>query len=148
MNDRNKPIIVEETFRAPVATVWKAITEVTQMRQWFFDNTPAFDPIEGFETQFDVRSGDRNFRHLWRLIEVIPKKKIVYCWRYEEYPGISTVTFELLELGDKTNLILTSIGLETFPDDIPEFTRESCVGGWNYFIKERLNQYLKNLDPF
>lgn len=145
MDDRRKPIIVEETFKVPLAKVWEAITEVNQMRQWFFDNIPAFDPIEDFETQFDVRSGDRNFRHLWKLMEVVPQKRIVYTWRYEDYPGNPTVAFELMELVNKTKLILTAKGLESFPDNVPEFSRESCLGGWNYFINERLKEYLKDL---
>lgn len=143
MDDRRKPVIVEETFEVPLAIVWEAITEVNQMRQWFFDNIPAFDPTEGFETQFDVRSGDRNFRHLWKLTEVVPQKKIVYSWRYEDIHGDSIVAFELMELVDKTRLILTAKGLESFPVDVPEFSSESCEGGWNYFIKERLKEYLK-----
>jgi len=31
---------------------------------------------------------------------------------------------------------------ESFPLDIPEFKRESCVEGWTYFIKKRLKEYL------
>jgi len=112
------------------------------MRQWFFDNIPAFEAMVGFETQFDVQSRDKNFRHLWKLIEVAPQKKIVYSWKYKEYPGDSIVAFDLMDLGDKTKLILTAKGIETFPQDIPEFSRESCEGGWNYFIKNRLKKFI------
>jgi hypothetical protein len=38
--------------------------------------------------------------------------------------------------------VLTVEVLEDFPDDIPEFRRESCIGGWNYFINHRLKEYL------
>jgi len=40
-------------------------------------------------------------------------------------------------------LTLTTQITEDFDDSIPEFKRESCIGGWNYFLKERLFNYLK-----
>ena len=30
-------VIVERTLNAPVAQVWKALTDVDQMREWYFD---------------------------------------------------------------------------------------------------------------
>lgn len=36
------------------------------------------------------------------------------------------------------------IVLESFPQNTPEFKRESCVGRWGYFIKHRLKNYLNN----
>ena len=69
----------------------------------------------------------------------------MYNWRYEGYEGNSFVTFHLSEINSHlTELKLTTKVTEDFPDDIPEFKRESCVGGWNYFIKDRLSEYLKN----
>ncbi|NOQ28383.1 MAG: hypothetical protein GQ564_23720 [Bacteroidales bacterium] len=69
-------------------------------------------------------------------------KKIVYDWSYEGISGDAIVIFELFEQGNQTNLRLTNRGLESFPKDIPEFTRESCIEGWNYFIKNRLKEFL------
>ena len=44
MNKNKEPIIVEQSFSKPVETVWNAITEITEMRQWYFKNIPAFKP--------------------------------------------------------------------------------------------------------
>ena len=52
------------------------------------------------------------------------------------------VTFELFEELNGTLLRLPNLGLDSFPDDLPEFTRESCLGGWTYFIKEKLLSFL------
>jgi len=52
------------------------------------------------------------------------------------------VIFELTGIGNKTKLTVTNIVTQDFDDSIPEFKRESCIGGWNYFIKERLVQFL------
>lgn len=142
MDYSNKPIIVEEFFPTSIDNVWNAITKVDQMRKWFFENIESFEAEVGFETQFNVKVEDRNFLHLWKLTEVVPGKKIVYNWRYGEYPGNAYVTFELFEEKEKTKLLVTSEGMESFPQDIPEFSRESCNNGWNYFIKNRLLEYL------
>ncbi|WP_435413773.1 SRPBCC family protein [Psychroserpens mesophilus] len=141
----SEPVIkVKQNFHQPVETVWKAITEIKEMRQWFFENIPAFEPSVGFKTQFTVTSENRQFPHLWEITEVIPLQKIVYNWRYEGYEGNSFVTFQLSEINSHlTELTLTTKVTEDFPDDIPEFKKESCVTGWNYFIKERLLEHLK-----
>ena len=142
MRSDDAPVVVEQTYNAPVQTVWNAITELDQMRQWYFDNIPSFKPEVGFTTRFDVKSEDRIFPHVWTVTEVEPMKLIKYDWRFEGYPGDSFVVFELSTQDDATTLKLTHEVRESFPDDIPEFERESCVAGWTYFIKERLRDFL------
>ena len=53
------------------------------------------------------------------------------------------VVFELYEHGDSTTLRLTLDIREDFPEDIPEFKRKSCIGGWEYFIQGRLKEFLE-----
>ena len=72
-----------------------------------------------------------------------PKKKIVYRWNYPEYPGDSNVHFTIQTLEGGCLLRVSTEILEDYPDDIPEFKRESAVAGWKYFIQERLPAYLK-----
>ena len=87
MNLIEKPIVVEQVFKASTSEIWEAISEFDYMRQWFFVDLKAFNAEVGFETQFNVKSGKRNFLHLWKLTEVIPKKKIVYLWKYGDIEG-------------------------------------------------------------
>lgn len=137
-------VIVSQRFELPAETVWKAITNINDMRLWFFDNIPAFKPEVGFKTKFTVKSEDRTFPHLWEVTEVIPFHKIVYNWTYEGYKGDSFVTFQLTETENQTLLTLTTKVVADFPDDIPEFKRESCLTGWSYFIKTSLVSYLNS----
>jgi uncharacterized protein YndB with AHSA1/START domain len=123
--------------------VWSAITEIDQMRQWYFENIPSFKPEVGFETQFNVESQERNFLHLWKVTEAVPLKKIKYTWKFEGYPGDSFVVFELFEHNNGTKLRLSTEVLEDFPADIPEFKRESGVAGWTFFIKKSLKEFLE-----
>ncbi|MEJ2195399.1 MAG: SRPBCC domain-containing protein [Ignavibacteriaceae bacterium] len=144
MRKEEEPIIIEETFNVPVETVWNAITQVEQMCRWFFENIPSFKAEVGFEIQFNVKSQDRNFLHKWKITEVEPLKKVSYDWKYANYPGNSFVVFELFEENNSTRLRLTHQVTESFPQDIPEFKRESGIEGWNYFIKNALKAFLEN----
>lgn len=143
MKVTDEPVIVEQVFNNSITHIWNAITELEQMKQWFFENIKSFKPEVGFETQFVVRVEDRKYTHLWKLTQVIPKQKITYNWKYKEYPGDSLVTFELLEEKSKVKLRLTTEVLENFPEGIPEFSRDSCMQGWNYFIGKSLKEYLE-----
>ena len=137
------PVIVEETFDVSAQAVWNAITVVEEMCKWYFDNIPSFEARTGFETGFMVTNEDREFPHLWKVTEVVPLEKISYEWRFEGYPGVGLVTFELAEKEEATTLKLTNTVCEDFPDDVPEFKRESCLGGWQYFIGQSLKEYLE-----
>lgn len=144
MKVKDSPIIVEQLFHNSADEVWKAITELDQMKEWFFDNIPDFKPEVGFRTQFNVNEPSRDFMHLWEVTKVMPNKMIVTNWRFEELEGNSLVIFELTSIGNKTKLTVTNKVTQDFDDSIPEFKRESCIGGWNYFIKERLVQFLSS----
>ena len=143
MKNNDEPVIVEQIFNASIGKVWNAITELDQMKKWFFENIASFRPEVGFETRFDVQNEDRKFPHIWKLTEVIPMERITYNWKYGGYPGESFVTFELFEKDHHTKLKLTHKVVESFPQDIPEFERESCIEGWNYFIRKNLKKYLE-----
>lgn len=142
MNLLSNPIVIEETFNFNVNIVWDAITKPDEMRQWFFNNIPLFEPKVGFETNFNVQSESRSFHHLWKILEVMPNKKIKYQWCYKNIKGEGFVTFELFKINEQTLLRLTNEGLDSFPQDIPEFSRESCEAGWKYFIQQKLKSYL------
>ena len=142
MKTTDPPIIIEQTFNTSIDHLWNVITEVDQMTQWFFENIPAFEPVVGFKTQFVVENQGRTFTHLWEITGVAEEQKIVYRWSYVEYPGIGRVTFAISGSAGEAHLTLTNEILEDFAQDIPEFTRESCIGGWRYFINARLKNYL------
>jgi len=137
-------VVVTQQFSVSVQELWKTITEQPQMVQWFFENIPDFKPEIGFSTQFLIENERRQFTHLWEIIEIVPNQKIVYNWSYLEYQGEGIVLFELAKNDKGSLLTLTNKWLGEFPQDIPEFTRESCLGGWQYFINGRLKAYLDN----
>lgn len=141
MNEQS--IIIEKTFDAAVEKVWQALTDPVQMKEWYFD-IPKFKAEPGFEFQFWAGSEDKKWLHLCKITEVIPKKKLSYTWRYDGYAGESEVSFELIPLKDKTKLILSHKGLETFPKETEELKKANFVEGWNYFMTTALPEFLKN----
>jgi uncharacterized protein YndB with AHSA1/START domain len=143
MKKKDPPVIVEQNLKSTIPQVWSALTDHRLMKKWYFDNIPNFHAKVGFETRFSIFNEDREFIHKWKVTEVIPLKLISYNWKYENYPGDSEVKFEIFNNGDLAKLRVTVLIYEDFPEDIPEFKRESCVGGWNYFIKDRLKNYLQ-----
>lgn len=143
MKRSDPSIVVEQVFDSSPDRIWKAITDPDEMRQWFFEQMPDFRPEVGFHTEFLITNEGRNFTHTWTLTEVIPKRKVVYQWRYPEYSGDSRVYFEIKAHEPGCILRVTTEILEDYPDDIPEFKRESCENGWIYFIQQRLPAYLE-----
>ena len=139
--DVTEAIEIERTFNAPVARVWQALTDVDQMRQWYFD-LKEFRPEVGFEFEFVVEHEGNSYHHLCKVTEVIPQKKIAYTWRYKDEPGDSLVTFELFDDGGKTRLKLTHEGLETFPK-LPAYAKTNFEKGWTEIIGSSLKQYVE-----
>lgn len=142
MRKDSTPIITEQIFAKNKDEVWKAISDPNEMRQWFFEDMPDHKAEVGFSTKFNVDAGERQFMHLWEITEVVLGEKLVCKWEYEGYDGVAFVTYELFEEGEGCKIRVTATGIESFPDDIPEFRRESCEGGWKYFINQRLKAYL------
>jgi uncharacterized protein YndB with AHSA1/START domain len=136
-------IILERIFKAPIATVWKAITDRDQMKIWYFD-LKEFKPEVGFEFQFYGGTEEKQYLHLCKVMEVDAKRKITYSWRYDGYEGISFVTFELFEEGNghMTRLKLTHTGLESFPAN-PDFAKKNFEEGWSHIVNRSLREFLE-----
>jgi len=140
----NAPFIIERTLNAPPEQVWRAISDKTQMKEWYF-NLAAFEPVPGFEFQFSAGEPGNEYLHLCKVVEAVPNKKLSYTWRYAGYEGDSKVTFELFDEGNKTRLRLTHEGLETFPASNPDFAKENFAVGWTEIIGNALPAYINKL---
>jgi uncharacterized protein YndB with AHSA1/START domain len=141
-DDLAEAIIVERVFDAPVERVWTALTDVTEMRKWYFD-LKEFKPEIGFEFEFVVEHEGNSYHHLCKVTEVIPQKKIAYTWLYKNEPGNSLVTFELFPEGNETRLKLTHTGIETFPKT-PAYARKNFETGWTAIIGSELKQFVES----
>ena len=135
-----QPLVVEKIINAPINRVWKAITDHSQMQQWYF-KMPAFEAKKGFEFTFEGGSKGQIFTHLCKITEVIENKKLQHTWSYKGNEGMSVVTWELADVGGKTKVTLTHTGLETFGDS-PDFARKNFEAGWNSIIGTNLPKFI------
>lgn len=136
-------IVIERIFTAPASKIWKALTDKTEMKKWYFD-LAEFKAELGFKFQFLGGPPDGiQYLHLCEITEVIPNKKLCYSWRYDGYTGISYVSFELIELSENTKLILKHSGLESFPIENPDLAKHKFEEGWNHIVNISLKGYLE-----
>jgi uncharacterized protein YndB with AHSA1/START domain len=141
-NQMTGPVVIERTFNAPIARVWKALTDVEEMRRWYFE-LKEFKPEVGFEFEFVVEHDGMKYHHLCKITEVISPKKLAHTWRYKGHEGDSLVTIELFAKGDQTRLKLTHEGLDTFPKG-PSFARENFLQGWTQIIGTSLKEFVES----
>jgi len=139
---QTQPFVIERSYNALVEKVWNALTDKTQMKQWYFDLSD-FKPEVGFEFKFDGGKDDKVYHHICKIIEVIPYKKLKHSWSYIGYEGMSYVTWELFDEGEITRVKLTHEGLETFPQNNPDFAKESFTQGWTYITGTSLKEFLE-----
>lgn len=138
-----KTVFVDETYNVSPDKIWEALTDKDKMKKWYFDLNE-FKAEKDFEFSFAGKGHKgENYIHLCKVTEVVVNKKLQYSWEYEKFPGQSLVTFELSEEGSETRLKLTHSGLETFPQDNPDFAYESFKGGWTELLTKYLSDYLK-----
>jgi uncharacterized protein YndB with AHSA1/START domain len=137
-----QPFVIEKIYNASITKVWEALTDREQMKQWYFDIAD-FKPEPGFEFTFTGGSKEKSYVHLCKVIEVIPNKKLKHSWSYKDYEGMSYVTWELFDEGAATRLKLTHEGLETFPQNSPDFAKESFTKGWTYITGISLKNFLE-----
>lgn len=139
----SEPFVIERVLNASIEKVWNALTDKDEMKKWYFD-LDAFNPELGFHFKFAGKGAKgEEYIHFCEITELVPQKKIAYSWRYEGYHGNSVVRFELTAKGDKTHLKLTHEGLETFPQDNPDFAKDSFSKGWTELIGTLLPTFLK-----
>jgi uncharacterized protein YndB with AHSA1/START domain len=134
-------LVVERTLNAPVALVWKALTDKEDIKQWSFD-LREFAPVVGFEFQFDVEHKGVRYCHRCKVTEAIPNRRLAYTWRYEGHAGDSVVGFDLFAEGSKTRVKLTHEGLETFPK-LPAFAKANFAAGWTEIVGTSLKNFVE-----
>jgi len=144
MKTIDEPIIIAETYAASADRVWRAISNLDQMRQWYFEMLPDFQAVIGFETDFLITNEGRDFHHRWKVTDVVSGERLTYEWVVDGYPGRSVTIWDVKDNGGgTTTLTLTCNILEDFPSDVPEFKRESGFVGWTFFIKGQLKDFLE-----
>jgi len=140
---QTESIVVQSIFDVSIDKVWAAITNKDEMAQWYF-KLEDFKPQVGFVFEFTGGPEDGiQYLHHCEITEVTTGEKLIHTWKYIGYSGESVVCWELADADNKTVLKLTHAGLDTFPSNNPDFSKENFVAGWNYIINTSLTNYLR-----
>ncbi|MDG3583819.1 SRPBCC family protein [Galbibacter pacificus] len=140
---KDQTIIVETIVNATVKSVWEALTVPEKMKNWYF-TVNNFELRERNEFYFYEPNGT-NFKHVCRIIDIVPEKRIRYSWSYPEYSnGVSIVSWQLAAQDGKTLVRLKHSGIENFMDAGSDLSRENFVAGWEEIVKKSLPGYLAN----
>lgn len=132
----------EIMIRAPKSAVWSAVASLDGLMKWFAV------VVEGVFTEGETLRLDfqlENCNDCYLIIkEISPEDRIAFQWHPGEdcpidaFPReeMTTITFELFEQGDGTNLVLVESGF----DRVPMSRRARCLElnseGWDYELKE------------
>lgn len=138
-----KTIVIDASPQA----VFKAITDPSELTNWFPDNA-MFDGRIGGKVKFywyknRSKELDRDYDPEGTVTEFIPNKKVSYTWQLKDIPDFpeTTVTWELEEIdANKTRVALTHSGFTGREEGKLSFKEHDQ--GWSYFLG-RLEKYCK-----
>jgi uncharacterized protein YndB with AHSA1/START domain len=87
LTPKSGPLVIERTFNAPIARVWKALTNKEEMNRWYFD-LEEFKAEAGFEFRFTVEHEGFTYAHHCKILKVIPGRKLAHTWPMRDTKAI------------------------------------------------------------
>lgn len=136
-------VSVSKKLHAPIQQVWAALTDPSQMKQWYF-HVRDYEPKVGNVFTFYEKETGGTFLHRCEILAVEPPRLFEHTWEHPSHSkGVSKVRWELKEeTGGGCTLTLTHTGLENFADAGPEFAPENYEMGWKGIVQIGLRNYL------
>ena len=129
---------IRRVFNAPRERLFQAWIDPKRMTEWFCHAKPelvgqlvVMDVRPGGRHGFDIAGADgKVFKVRGEYLEIKPPGKLVFTWRWETEPeyGDTLVTLEFVDLGDKSELIMTH---ERFANSA---ARDKHNLGWAYCL--------------
>lgn len=125
-----KEIVIE----APVARVWKHITDPQKIAGWLMPND--FEAAAGREFFLECQ-------HQGKIScvvrEIVPNQKLVYSFQPRDFKVETLVTITLATEGKATRLTLVHSGWDTLPPD-QQGQADNYEGGWGPLLNKLQEQ--------
>ena len=126
IRDGTTYLVLERTFRAPIESVWAAVTEPERLARWI--GTWTGDPRSGevsFRMLFEGEGGQDEWM---RIDECDPPRHLVVT---SHMPGETSATWQMvLDLAEADGVTTLTFG-QSLPD--PSWA-ESVGPGWEYYL--------------
>ncbi|MBI3740410.1 MAG: SRPBCC domain-containing protein [Chloroflexi bacterium] len=126
----DKPIEQKYLIKAPLAEVWRALTDKKEIEEWsgataFFYAQPG--------AQYTLWEGQIG----GKIIEVVPQKKLKMTWKPEDWTREdSVVTFTLSWEKDATRVDLLH-------ENVQDFDYAGTTEGWNIYYLGEIKKMLE-----
>jgi uncharacterized protein YndB with AHSA1/START domain len=144
MQQDNNSITLSRVYQAPIELIWKAITDMEEMKKWYFDFAGAFRLELGHEFEWYAGPAEgKQWLHRGKITEIIDGRKLAHTWEYPGYSGSSAVTWELTPVDDNsTRLVLTHEFTIPFDSAEEALRRENFDKGWTHILDIGLTEYV------
>lgn len=138
-----KEIVIEEVMDALVGKVWEALTNKDKLSNWFFE-IDDFELRKGFVFTFYEGGEEQKYQHTCKIVDIVFQEKLSFTWEYPDIEGTSIVTLYLQPERGKTRVKLVHEGIDSFPQDKPDFNFKDFEDGWRDIISISLKEYVQN----
>lgn len=128
-----KPIEKKVVINAPLAEVWKAITDPAKIEQWMLMPNN-FKAELNSDFTFNAEMNGNHFDIKCKVLELEINKMLVYSWSAPIFEGITTVSIQLKSGNGGTELTLIHSGFTENQKDV----QESHSKGWDLRFVEKL----------
>lgn len=128
---RNAEIRKTAELNAHIQTVWSAITSTEGLSAWFMPST--IKPELG--CQFTIDAGQYGVSNC-KVIELDPPNRLSFTWGEEGW----VVTFELTELGEKTQVTMIHSGWNERTSPF----QNQMDQGWEELVNSRLRTFVES----
>ena len=123
--DGHDSVVIDRTFRAPIASVWAAVTESDRLARWV--GTWTGDPTTGSVLFRMNAEGDDIEPETFTIHECVPPRRIALTSQVAGAPNAFHFLLELTEVAGTTTL--------TFSQSVPDQDMATGVGpGWEYYL--------------
>ncbi len=138
------PIIIDIDLKAPIEKIWKALTNKSDLNEWFFE-VDDFELEIGSHFKFYIGGEEEKYEHICKILIIKENREFSYSWKYPDYAGTSIVTFELSKTGiNKTHLSFSHACTEIFSRQKAFLSHQYYIDQWNEKINIALKEYVES----
>ncbi|KHD87533.1 MAG: hypothetical protein OM95_13885 [Bdellovibrio sp. ArHS] len=131
------------SIKAPTAWIWKALTDSSELENWWSDDVILQAKVGGtFKEPWEDDEGEKQLAS-GKVLAVKNEKHLIFTWREKNWPknADTQCSFLIEDKGTVRTLTVKHEGWESLPETQRASVMKDFKVGWNYHLKE-LKSYL------